>query len=119
MGLVDSLVVFLVSLLIGALGIHVGALIVTGESDYEYAVWTALIGAIIWGIVGWLFGGIPGLGPVLVFLAYLWVIKRRYSGGWLSAAAIALVAWLAAVVVLSLLATADLTQFDAFGVPGL
>ena len=119
MGLVDSLVVFLVSLLIGALGIHVGAMIVTGESNYEHAVWTALIGALVWGVVGWLFGGIPGLGPVLVFLSYLWVIKRRYAGGWLSAAAIALVAWVAAVVVLSVLASTGVTEFDAFGVPGI
>jgi hypothetical protein len=73
----------------------------------------------VWRVVGWLFGGIPGLGPVLVFLAYLWVIKRRYRGGWFSAAAIALVAWIAAVVVLSVLASAGVTEFDAFGVPGL
>lgn len=119
MALVDSLVVFLVSLLIGALGIHVGARIVTGENDFEHAVVTALVGAIIWSVVSWLFGGIPGLGPVLVFLAYIWVIKRRYRGGWLSAAAIALVAWLAAVLVLSLLATVGVTEFRAFGVPGV
>ncbi|WP_424020053.1 hypothetical protein ACOZ4N_20215 (plasmid) [Halorientalis pallida] len=119
MGLVDSLVVFVVSLLIGALGIHVGARIVTGENDFEHAVWTALFGALIWGIVGYIFGGIPGLGPVLVFLAYLWVIKRRYSGGWLSAAAIALVAWIAAILVLSVLAEVGITEFDAFGVPGV
>ncbi len=117
MGLVDSLVVFLVSLLIGALGIHAGARVVTGENDYEHAVWTALLGAIIWSIVGFLLGWIPGLGPVLVFLAYLGVIKRRYSGGWFSAAAIALVAWLTAILVLSLLVAAGVTEFEAFGVP--
>jgi hypothetical protein len=119
MGLVDSLVVFLVSLLIGALGIHVGARIVTGENDYEHAVWTALFGAIIWSVVGFLFGWIPGLGPVLVFLAYLGVIKRRYSGGWPSAAAIALIAWVAAILVLSVLVGVGVTEFDAFGIPGI
>jgi len=118
MALVDNLVVFLVSLLVGALGIHLGALVVTGTNDYAYAVWTALIGAFIWAVVGFLFGGVPGLGPALVLLAYIWVIKRRYPGGWLTAAGVALVAWLASFLLLSLLANVGYTAFDAFGVPG-
>jgi hypothetical protein len=93
--------------------------VVTGTTDFEYAAMTALIGALVWAIVGYFFGAIPLLGPVLVFLAYLWVIKRRYPGGWLTAAGIALVAWLAGIVVLSLLATTGITEFKAFGIPGL
>lgn len=116
--MLDSLVVFVVSLLIGALGIHAGASVITGVVDYSYALFTALIGAIVWGIVGFLFGWIPLLGPALVFLAYLAVIKRRYPGGWIDAAGITLVAWLAVLVVLSLLASQGVTTFDAVGVPG-
>ena len=116
--MIDSLVVFLVSLLIGALGIHVGALLITGVSDYTYAVFTALFGAIVWGIVGFLFGWIPFLGPAIVLLAYLGIIKRRYPGGWINAAGITLVAWIAVLGVLYLLAMADMTTFDAVGVPG-
>ena len=63
MALIDSIVVFVVSLLVGALGIYLGARVITEYEDYTYAIVTALIGAIVWGIVGFLFGWIPLLGP--------------------------------------------------------
>ncbi len=116
--MIDSLVVFVVSLLIGALGIHVGARVVVDVSDFTYAVWTALLGAIVWSVVGFFVGWIPLLGPVIVLLAYLALIKRRYPGGWIDAAGITLVAWLAVIVVLYVLATVGVTTFDAAGVPG-
>ncbi|WP_255191729.1 hypothetical protein [Natronobeatus ordinarius] len=116
--MINSLVVFVVSLLIGALGIHLGASVIVGVSDYTYAVVTALIGAIVWSVVGLFFGWIPLLGPAIVLLAYLAIIKRRYPGGWIDAVGITLVAWIAVVVVLSLLALAGITTFDAAGVPG-
>lgn len=119
MALIDSVVVFLVSLLIGALGIYVGARVVSDYDDYTYAIVTALIGAIIWGVVGFLFGWIPLFGPVLVLLAYVGVINWRYPGGWVDAILIALVAWIATLAVLYALALLDLASFGAVGVPGL
>ena len=116
--MIDSLVVFLVSLMIGALGIHIGATVIANISDYTYAFFTALFGAIVWSVVGFFFGWIPLLGPAIVLLAYLAIIKRRYPGGWIDAIGITLVAWIAVVVVLSLLALAGVTTFDAAGVPG-
>lgn len=119
MALVDSLVVFVVSLLIGALGIYVGARVITDSDDYSYALVTALIGAIVWGVVGFFVGWIPLLGPILVLLAYVTVIKLRYPGGYLDAAGIALVAWIASLIVLYALAAAGITTFEAAGVPGV
>lgn len=118
MGLIDSVIVFVVSLLIGALGIYVGARVITGHDDYTYAIITALIGALIWGIVGFLFGWIPLLGPALVLIAYIGVINWRYRGGWLNAVLIAMVAWLATLIVLYVLASIGIGTFDAVGVPG-
>lgn len=118
MGLTDTAVVFLVSLLVGGLGIHLGSLVIVGESEYGRAVWTALLGALVWGVVGFLFAGLPLLGPVLVFLAYLAVIKHRSRAGWLEAGGIALVAWVASLAVLWMLAVAGWTSFGAVGVPG-
>lgn len=115
----DSLVVLVVSFLIGALGIHIGARVVTGTNDFGYAAGTAFVGALVWSLVGFFFSGFPLLGPVLVLLAYLWVIKRRYPGGWVTAAGIALAAWIASLAVLYVLATADITEFRAIGVPGV
>ena len=118
MALVDSLIVFVVSLLIGSLGIYVGARVVTGREDYTYGIVTALLGAIIWGVVGFLFGWIPLLGPILVLLAYVAVINYRYPGGWGSAILVAFVAWLTVLVVLYALAFVGIGTFDAVGVPG-
>ena len=118
MALLDSAVVFLVSLLVGALGIHVGAALIAGVEDYSRAVWTALLGAIVWAVVAFFLGWIPGLGPLLVYLSYLAVIKARYPGGWLDAVGIALVAWVASLAVLYVLAAVGWTSFEAVGVPG-
>ncbi|WP_120243887.1 hypothetical protein [Halopiger aswanensis] len=117
--MIDNLIVFGVSLLIGALGIYVGAKVIVDAADYTYAIITALIGAIIWGVVGLFLGWIPLLGPLLVFVAYLAVINARYPGGWVDAAAITLIAWVSVLVVLYVLAVLGVTAFDAVGVPGV
>jgi hypothetical protein len=116
MATVDSVLVFLVSLLIGGLGIHAGAMVVAGSRDYGHAVVTAGIGALVWSVVSGLAGGL--LGSAMTLLAYLLVIKWRYRTGWLAAGGIALVAWLVALVVLSVLASLGYVEFDALGVPG-
>ncbi|MFU8867666.1 hypothetical protein [Natronococcus sp.] len=116
--MIDSLVVFVVSLLIGAFGIFVGAKFVVDTEDYTYALITALIGAIVWAVVGFFFGWIPLLGPLLVFVAYLAVINARYPGGWIEAIVITVIAWLSVLVVLYVLAVIGVTGFEAAGVPG-
>lgn len=118
MALIDSLIVFVVSLLVGALGIYVGARVITDYESYAYAIATALIGAIIWGVLGFLLGWIPLLGPLVVLLAYIAVINWRYPGGWIDALLIALLALVASLVVLYLLALIGIGDFEAIGVPG-
>lgn len=119
MGLVDTLIVFIVSLLIGGFGIYAGGRIITGVDSYEHAVFTAAIGSLVWAIVSFFFGWIPLLGPALTFLAYLWVINRRYPGGWFNAAGIALLAWVVVLVVLWVLTTLGVMAPRAVGVPGV
>lgn len=101
-----SVVTFVISLLIGGLGIYVGAQALTGKGDFERAVWTALLGALGWAVVSLVVGWIPVLGglfaTVLGFAVYLAIINSRYPGGWVKAAGIALIAWIAAVVVLTI-----------------
>lgn len=113
-----SIVVFVVSLLLGALGIYVGSRVIVGADDYAHAIVTALIGAIVWAVVGFFVGWIPLLGPLLALLAYIAVINTRYPGGWTSAAMIAIVAWISVIVVLYVLAVLGVTGFEAAGVPG-
>lgn len=118
MALIDTIIVFVVSLLIGALGIYFGARVITDYDDYTYAIITALLGAIIWAVVGFLFGWIPFLGPLLVLIAYVAVINYRYPGGWVNAILISLIAWIASVVVLYVLALVGVGAFEAIGIPG-
>jgi steroid 5-alpha reductase family enzyme len=119
MALIDSAIVFVVNLLIGALGIYVGARVLTNTDDYRYALVTALIGAVVWTLVAFLIGWIPLLGPIVALIAYVAVVNYRYPGGWLNAIGIALIAWVASLVVLALLATLEVTTFEAAGVPGV
>lgn len=119
MAILDTIIVFLISLLIGGLGIYIGALAITDTRDYTYAVFTALLGAIIWAIMGVFFGWIPFLGPLIVFLAYLAVINARYPGGWIDAVGITLIAWISILIVLYILAIIGMTEFEAAGVPGV
>jgi hypothetical protein len=57
--------------------------------------------------------------PVLVFGAYLLVIRFRYRVGWLEAGGIALVAWIAVIIMLYVLAAVGVTSFKPTGVPGV
>ena len=115
-----SVLVFLVNLLIGAVGIHIGArLIVDKDVGYRRAVFTALIGAIVWAVVAVFFGWIPLLGPLLALVAWIGVINWRYPGGWVSATTIALIAWIVAALVLYALAALGLFEFSALGIPNV
>lgn len=110
---------FIVSLLVGALGIYVGARVITGIEDYGYAIITALIGAVVWWLVAFFLGWIPLLGTLLALIAWIWVINVRYPGGWGKAIGIGLVAWLSVWVVLVILSTLGLITPDALGIPGM
>ena len=115
----DNVVVLLASLLVGGVGIHLGARVLASAHDYTHALVTAGIGAVVWAGVGGLVGGIPLLGPALTLLAYLLVIKWRYGVGWLRAGGIALVAWVAALAVLAVLSALGVTSLSAVGIPNV
>lgn len=114
MAVIDTVVVFIVSLLIGALGIYVGARVIADVDDYGHAIVTALVGAIAWAIVSW----IPLIGALVALIVYLAVVNWRYPGGWVDAILITLIAWIAAAAVLYVLSALGFVSFGAFGVPG-
>jgi hypothetical protein len=111
---IGSALAFVVALLVGGLAIYVSARVVAGVDDYGRAVFTALLGAIAWALTAW----VPLIGPILALVAWVWVIKWRYPGGWTDAAIVGLGAWLAALVILFALSTVLQIDVGAFGVPG-
>jgi len=119
MGLITSLITFVIGALVGGLGIYVGAQLITGKGSYEQAVTAAIIGALVWTLVGTFLGWIPLLGPILTFGAYLAVLNVFYPGGWIDAAGIAIVAWIVLVAVFTVLGPLGLGVFSGVGVPGV
>lgn len=119
--LTTSLVALVVSLLVGGLAIHIGALFVLKARDYTHAVVTALLGAVAWWLVGLVLGEITLIGGPIASLVGLivWVgvIRWRYRAGWVRAAAIGLGAWVAALVVITVLGHLGVHGIDAFGIP--
>jgi len=116
--IVSGVFVFLVSLVVGAAAITVGAqILVDRDTGFRRATVTALFGALVYTLVGVFFGWIPLLGPLLMLVAWVGVINWQYPGGWGTALGIGLVAWLVAVLVLAGLAQVGIAT-DAFGIPG-
>lgn len=115
MSVIGSLVTFVVSLLVGGLAIFIAASVVTDIRDYGHAVFTALVGAIVWGLSEFLLSWVPVVGEFIPLVAWIWVIRARYSASWVHSAIIGFIAWGAAILVLSLISFAGIT--DAVGVP--
>jgi hypothetical protein len=119
MAVIDGLLVGVVSLLVGALAIHIGAkVVIGGDRSFGNAVIAAAAGALVYALFGFV-GGIPTVGPVLLLLLWIGVVNWRYPGGWVSAAGIGFAAWLAAIVLLWILSRVDLLDVGALGIPGI
>jgi hypothetical protein len=117
--LVSAVFVFLISLLVGTAAIHLGArLLIDRDTGFRRAVITAVVGAVVYTIVGFFLGWIPFLGPILMLIAWIGVITGMYPGGWGTAAGIGFVAWIIAVLILFALAQLNVVTPEALGVPG-
>jgi len=111
---VGPIVAFVVALLVGGLAIYVSARLVVDVDDYGRAIFTAILGAVAWALTSW----IPLVGPFIALVAWIWVIKWRYPGGWVNAAVIGGGAWVAALVILFVANAVFGLGVGAFGVPG-
>lgn len=115
----DGVIVFAVSLLIGAAAIHVASSYAVyrgqpGSLSFEHALLTALLGAVVWALLEW----VPLVGALLALVGWIAVIKWRYPGGWVKAAVTGAAAWAAAVVVLAALEIVGIGAVSALGIPG-
>jgi cellulose synthase/poly-beta-1,6-N-acetylglucosamine synthase-like glycosyltransferase len=116
----NTIIVFLVSLLIGTLGIYIGVSLATKEAiGFGGAALTALLGALAWGIVSFFLGWLPLVGALLALLAWIGVINIRHTGSWGTAILIGVVAWLVAGAALYALAVVGFVSASAVGIPGV
>lgn len=117
--IVSAVFVFLVSLLVGAVAIRFGAqVMIDSDIGFRRAIITAVIGAIVYAVVGFFLGWVPLLGPLLMLVAWIGVINWQYPGGWGTAIGIGVVAWIVAVAILFGLSAIGIVTPEALGVPG-
>lgn len=109
------IITFVVALLVGGLGIHLGAKVLTDVDDFGHAVGTAFFGAIVLALTSW----IPVVGLLLALILWVGVINWRYPGGWVQAALLGFVSWLAAAIILGILNGLLRLGLGAFGIPGV
>lgn len=121
MALSESVVLFVVSLLIGAFGVYVGGLVVAGTDDFGEALLVALLGALVWTAVASLLGDLPVVGrllaPVAALVGYVAIVRWRFSVTWLRAGGVALLAWIIALGVLTAISSLGVSNLDPVGVP--
>lgn len=118
-GLLGPVIVFLISFVVGVVGIYVGAqLVIDRDVGWTRAGIAALVGALAWAVVMAFVGWIPLLGPLLALLAWVGIINWSYPGGWGTAAAIGVLAWLVASVIIYFLSGLIGIGLGAFGIPG-
>ena len=115
MAVLDLIIGFVVSLLIGAFGIYVGASVIADIKDYEYAIITALVGSLVWWLVAAI---VPFVGSILALIAWIYIVNARYPGGWGNAIGIGLIAYVTVWVVLYALSLFNVIATSALGVPG-
>jgi hypothetical protein len=116
-----SLVVLAVGLLVGGLAVYLGALFALSSRSYTHAVVTAGLGAVAWWLLDLTLGELGvasgSLASLLGLVVWVAVLRWRYDAGWLRAALIGGLAWLAALVVLAVLADLGVTAVEPYGVP--
>lgn len=91
-----SLVGFILAWVISAIVIYVASRLLGEGEGFLTAIFAALVGAVIYAIVGFLLPGL--LGSILALIGWLLALKYFYGIGWLKAILLALVIWIFAVI---------------------
>jgi len=101
----NSVIIFIIGLLVSTLVIYLVTSITRHRRSIKLALFTAIIGSIVYGIVYlWLGNGF--LSAVLGGIAWLLALKAIYHMGWLKALIIAVSIWIITSIIGVLLPTA-------------
>ena len=101
----DTIIRFLAGLLISTVVIYLVTFILGQRRGIKLAIFTAIIGTIVYEIAYNLLGH-GFLAPVLVGIAWLLALKTIYRMSWLKALIVAVIIWIIAYVIGSILPTA-------------
>jgi hypothetical protein len=101
----NSIILFLVGLLISTVVIYLVTFLLGQRRGIKLALFTAIIGSIVYGITFALLGN-GFLSAVLGGIAWLLALKTIYRMGWLRALIVAVIVWIITAVIGALLPTA-------------
>ena len=101
----NSIIYFLVGLIISTLVIYLVTLLLGRRRSVKLAIFTAVIGSIVYGIAYILLGN-GFLSAVLGGIAWLLALKSIYRMGWLKALIVAVIVWIITTAISTLLPTA-------------
>lgn len=94
----ETLIVFLISLVISAIIIYVAAKLFGEREGFGTAILAALIGAAIFWLASYLLG-VGILASLIAGIAWLIALGSLYNMGWLKAFIIAVVIWIFSAIV--------------------
>ncbi len=101
----NLIIIFLVGLLISTVVIYLITFILGQRRGIKLALFTAIIGSIVYGITYALLGN-GFLSAVLGGIAWLLALKTIYRMGWLKALIVAVIVWIITTAIGTLLPTA-------------
>ncbi len=101
----NSIILFLVGLLISTVVIYLVTFILGQRRSIKLALFTAIIGSIVYGISYAIIGN-GFLSAVLGGIAWLLALKTIYRMGWLRALIVAVIVWIITAIIGTLLPTA-------------
>jgi hypothetical protein len=100
-----SIIIFLVGLLISTVVIYLITFILGQRRGIKLALFTAIVGSIVYGITYAIFGN-GFLSAVLGGITWLLALKTIYRMSWLKSIIVAVIVWIITTAIGSLLPTA-------------
>jgi hypothetical protein len=102
---VNSIILFLIGLLVSTLVIYVVTFFMRHRRSVKLALFTAIIGSIVY-VIAYALLGTGFLPAVLGGIAWLLALKTIYRMGWLKALIVAVAIWIITTIIGALLPTA-------------
>ena len=105
MDLVGLLIQIIVSTIIVAPILWLAGRALAGKDKAKFtdAIWIVVLGTVIGALVGAVAGGWGWIGPIVMIIVWLALIKHFFDCGWLKALAIAIVAVIIYVIIFFIL----------------
>lgn len=116
MAIIHMLLAFFVALIAGGFTIFVAAIYVVNVWNYSYAILTAFIGGLIWGLAA---AVAHPIATVLLLIVWIVVIDMVYPGDWRHASVVAFIAWCTALLLLLMTKSLFGVDIGMLGIPGL